>query len=199
MRKILIALLGVLLVAALAGAGTFAYFSDTETSTGNSFTAGILDLKVDGEDDPNVSTYLEVGNVAPGDSDEVTINLANAGTIDGTATIHIIGVADDDVSSNEPELAAGDLPDDPENTEDGELCDNLYLVITADLDGDGAFETAVAEGYRSAIECETFTIGALDGGGTIAVKIAWSVDDEVGNIIQSDECVFDIEFGLNQA
>jgi len=30
----------------LIGAGTVAYFSDTETSTGNTFTAGTLDLKL---------------------------------------------------------------------------------------------------------------------------------------------------------
>ncbi|MGQ9511723.1 SipW-dependent-type signal peptide-containing protein [Thermodesulfitimonas sp.] len=40
MRKILIALLGVLLVATLAGAGTFAHFSDTETSTGEQLYRG---------------------------------------------------------------------------------------------------------------------------------------------------------------
>ena len=34
------------LVAALVGAGLYAYFSDTETSSGNIFTAGTLDLKL---------------------------------------------------------------------------------------------------------------------------------------------------------
>jgi predicted ribosomally synthesized peptide with SipW-like signal peptide len=46
MRKILTAIFVVGLVATIAGAGIYAYFSDTETSTGNTFTAGTLDLKV---------------------------------------------------------------------------------------------------------------------------------------------------------
>jgi len=46
MRKILTAIFVVGLVATIAGAGIYAYFSDTETSTSNIFTAGTLDLKV---------------------------------------------------------------------------------------------------------------------------------------------------------
>lgn len=37
----------VVAVAAIAGYATYSYFSDTETSTGNSFTAGAIDLTVD--------------------------------------------------------------------------------------------------------------------------------------------------------
>lgn len=49
MNKILksVAIIG--FVAAVAIAGTGAYFSDTETSTGNTFTAGAIDLTVDSE------------------------------------------------------------------------------------------------------------------------------------------------------
>ncbi len=39
----------ILAAAAAVGGGTYAFFSDTETSTGNLFTAGALDLKVDSE------------------------------------------------------------------------------------------------------------------------------------------------------
>lgn len=38
-------------VAVAAGAGTIANFSDTETSTDNTFTAGTMDLEVDGNND----------------------------------------------------------------------------------------------------------------------------------------------------
>jgi predicted ribosomally synthesized peptide with SipW-like signal peptide len=43
--KVLAAFLLIGLVAAMTGAGLYAYFSDTETSTRNVFTAGTLDLK----------------------------------------------------------------------------------------------------------------------------------------------------------
>lgn len=37
-------ILAIGIAAAMLGAGTFAYFSDTETSSGNTFTAGTIDL-----------------------------------------------------------------------------------------------------------------------------------------------------------
>lgn len=46
-KKIIISLATIGAVAAIAIGGTIAYFSDTETSTGNTFTAGTLDLKID--------------------------------------------------------------------------------------------------------------------------------------------------------
>ncbi|TSC95708.1 MAG: von Willebrand factor type A [Parcubacteria group bacterium Athens0714_26] len=47
MKKILISLSIIGAVAAVAIGATTAFFSDTETSTGNTFTAGSIDLKVD--------------------------------------------------------------------------------------------------------------------------------------------------------
>jgi predicted ribosomally synthesized peptide with SipW-like signal peptide len=47
MKKILISAGTIVVVAALAVGGTIAFYADTETSTGNIFTAGSIDLKVD--------------------------------------------------------------------------------------------------------------------------------------------------------
>jgi predicted ribosomally synthesized peptide with SipW-like signal peptide len=47
MRKITKSVLLVIAVAAVAAYATYSFFSDTETSTGNTFTAGAIDLKVD--------------------------------------------------------------------------------------------------------------------------------------------------------
>ena len=46
-KKILISLSVIAVVAVIGIGGTIAYFNDTETSTGNIFTAGSIDLKVD--------------------------------------------------------------------------------------------------------------------------------------------------------
>lgn len=46
-KRILISLSVIAVVSVIAIGGTIAYFSDTETSTGNTFTAGALDLKID--------------------------------------------------------------------------------------------------------------------------------------------------------
>ena len=66
MRSILLSLMTIALVGALVGGGVFAYFSDTETSTGNTFTAGTLDLNLDAGN-TNVVKFT-VSDVKPGDS-----------------------------------------------------------------------------------------------------------------------------------
>ncbi|MBP2078654.1 CalY family protein [Oceanobacillus polygoni] len=59
----------------LVGGGTFAYFSDTET-TNNTFAAGTLDLAV------NPTQIIEVDNIKPGDSMIRDFELQNNGTLD---------------------------------------------------------------------------------------------------------------------
>ena len=57
-KKALISVMCIGLVAMTAGAGTLAYFSDVETSTGNTFTAGTLDLKTQ---DPFTGYWVDGG------------------------------------------------------------------------------------------------------------------------------------------
>jgi predicted ribosomally synthesized peptide with SipW-like signal peptide len=85
-RKIPIGFLIVGLVAALAAAGLYAYFSDTETSSGNTFTAGTLDLKMQVDtvwgDDGVAYARWSGSNMAPGDIlGSATIRLKEFGTI----------------------------------------------------------------------------------------------------------------------
>lgn len=56
MKKLLLSILAIFLVIGLVGAGTFAWFQDTETSTGNTFTAGTLDLKME---DPGTGYWVD--------------------------------------------------------------------------------------------------------------------------------------------
>mgnify|MGYP001578414017 FL=1 len=48
-KRILLSLGMIVFVAAAALGATGAFFSDTETSTGNTFTAGAIDLGIDNE------------------------------------------------------------------------------------------------------------------------------------------------------
>ena len=61
-KKIIVSLSVVAAVAAITVGATTAFFSDTETSTGNTFTAGAIDLKIDNESyaiDYNIPGYDE--------------------------------------------------------------------------------------------------------------------------------------------
>ena len=211
MKKVLFSVMLICLVASMVAAGTWAYFSDYEHSEDNYFAAGDLDLKVDGEDDPDVATYFELECVAPCDEGLVEINLENTGCVDGVADIHFTVWEDDDVDFPEPEDDVSPPNDDNDDgTPDGDLCENIDMTVSADLDGDGTYETLVAEGKMCApgpdgcngtapgIACTNWIIGDLLAYSSIDIMIEWSVDCEVGNIIMTDTCKFDIEFSLNQ-
>ncbi|MFA6306805.1 MAG: SipW-dependent-type signal peptide-containing protein, partial [Patescibacteria group bacterium] len=103
-KKVLVSLSIVAVVSAIVIGGTIAYFSDTETSTGNKFTAGKFNLKIDntchyngrecicdgacewaGTDEECFCTweakdltnelFFNLGDVKPGDYGEDTISL----------------------------------------------------------------------------------------------------------------------------
>lgn len=64
-------------VAAMLGAGTMAYFSDTETSEGNTFTAGTLDIELYGTSSA-IWTYTDM---KPGDVIYPAFIVKNAGSL----------------------------------------------------------------------------------------------------------------------
>lgn len=94
-KKIILSLAVIGVVAAIAVGGTIAYFTDTETSSGNTFTAGSIDLKVDfdgyfnkvADGTPNaghwdekdlkegVDKFFNFTDLKPGDFGEGTISL----------------------------------------------------------------------------------------------------------------------------
>ena len=76
MKKILISLMAIALVIGLVGAGTMAYFSDTETSSGNTFTAGTLNITL------GTSSWSgNLDNMKPGDTVTFTLPVNNEGSL----------------------------------------------------------------------------------------------------------------------
>ena len=91
MRKLLLSMLATFLVIGLVGAGTFAWFQDTETSTENTFQAGTLNLKLWGPngwtDDGLTGTWTMPEAMIPGvtESNLGSVDLRQFGTIAGTS------------------------------------------------------------------------------------------------------------------
>jgi predicted ribosomally synthesized peptide with SipW-like signal peptide len=191
-KKIMVSMMVIGLVAALAGAGLHALFSDTETSRGNKFTAATLDLKVDGYDDPNVPVYFNISDVKPGDYGYVYITLSNVGSIGGVASLTFANVTDDPGTTPEPEPT----PDY------GELSGYLYIEVynrTLVFGGQiSPIVTPLAEGNLSALAGSAIELGSLPAGGSITVTIVWSIDSDVGNVIMGDVVTFDMLFSLEQ-
>ena len=137
-KKLIVSLSIIGAVAAIAIGVTIAYFSDTETSTGNTFVAGKLDLIVDIDgvvQNPLNGPIFSYSDMKPGDSGEKTISL----TIDDNpacAFVHITKTSDSDVSCTEPE-SADELHCGPSN--DGELDENTQFVIWSDINGNNEY------------------------------------------------------------
>src|SRR3989344_5963664 len=124
MKKILLSVTMLLFACgALALGSTGAFFSDIELSSGNTFSAGAIDLKID-----NTSYY----------NGEATISL-HVDTNDAYLCANITLTSNDDNTCNEPEL--GDEPScTAPGVGQGELAQNVNFMWWAD-DGDNVLET----------------------------------------------------------
>ncbi len=215
MKKILVSLMAIALVIGLVGAGAFAYFSDVETSTGNTFTAGTLDLTA-GSDfvagtysgaaanyvvtkgDNGVNGKVEFGTVAgggikPGESGTITWSLKNSGSIAGTLSI-VSSYVSQEVSQNEPEIAAGDTP--IASSTEGELDDQMVFGLSGG--GISLTNQTIAQ-VVAALNAET---EALASQGTVVYTLTWSFPSLSGtenNKAQSDTLGLDITFTLTQS
>jgi predicted ribosomally synthesized peptide with SipW-like signal peptide len=138
MNKILLSLGTIALVAIVGIGGTVAYFTDTETSTGNTFTAGTLDLQVAANGGSFVSTPVTlatVSNMQPGqETTPYTLGFKNNGTIDGKVKISVdyteADGAGDDSTGNEYSKA-----NDPANNLTANQFAKLLIVTSATTDG----------------------------------------------------------------
>src|SRR3989344_5162077 len=161
MKKILYSLSMIAVVAVVVLGATGAFFSDTETSTGNTFTAGDIDLKIDNESyvtnnegvlvaSPGTSwdmadlvagthKFFDFSDLKPGDMGEDTISI-HVGSNDAWMCAAARITSDLDNSITEPEDESG-LPagDQSDGTANGDLDSALNFVFWND-DGDNVYE-----------------------------------------------------------
>jgi predicted ribosomally synthesized peptide with SipW-like signal peptide len=207
MKKVLISLSIIGAVAAIAIGATVAYLSDTETSTGNTFTAGTLDLKVGGKDDTEV-VHIVLDNIKPGWSREYRWTIKNAGTLDGILWFEVTNIVNKDNGVIEPEQGA---PGE-DGTELGELGANMTHKINFFRPGTYFDASRPRDGSRTGPEIKHWiSLNSLAGhkwyyqdilkSGEEEEKdlcIVLKLDSSVGNCIQGDSVSFDIVFHLDQ-
>jgi spore coat-associated protein N len=96
-KKIILSLLIISAAATIAAANTWAFFSDSITSTGNEITTGTLHLTIN----PDTS-FMTIEGVTPGSSGSVDQIITNSGTVPGKLKIDFGGIqesADTEVPS----------------------------------------------------------------------------------------------------
>jgi hypothetical protein len=155
MKKILLSMGSILFAGAILAGGTGAFLADQDSSTGNTFATGVIDLKIDNESYVtnnlgqlaySAATSWSLSSLAgklffnfldlkPGDIGEDTISL-HVNNNNAWACMNIQTTATPENGQNEPEAAV----DPTAGTNDGELQNNLYFNFWAD-DGDNVYET----------------------------------------------------------
>ncbi|WP_083523467.1 TasA family protein [Methanofollis ethanolicus] len=216
--RVLYGVMGIALVALFIGGGTYAYFSDTETSTGNTFSAGTLNLSV-GSDS---TLPFAFDNLKPGDTgvlaDPWRIN--NTGTIAGNLTITCGEIINNENGLTEPEESV----DFTGGVLEGELGANLTVAFWIDSNANNTLDTGDyylrVDGDRiefnneeNALPDDAFAplneysekswanLATIAGGasaGTFHVEYDLP-GPTTGNDVQSDTCTFDLIFKLEQA
>jgi len=90
-RPAVLGLMAIALAASIMGATTLAYFHDVETSSGNTFTAGSLDLKIKDNNEPwgdGVSRTWVITDLVPGEIRSCSIEqieFRNFGSVAGSS------------------------------------------------------------------------------------------------------------------
>ncbi len=205
MKKILGLALAAFMVMGLVAGGTWAYFTDPESTTGNVFAAGTLDLEVDSEN-PWASAYLSITDLAPGDtSTNTTITLQNVGNMIGDLYLRITSVTDGGgaatylaTCSSEPEWELGGGASYAEVLG---MSGNLTLTCQAEIDG-GAMAAVPNIDSVDITQAETNSwqkiYDAMGASGTCDFTLYATLDLNANNHLQGDNCTFTIEFQLLQ-
>jgi len=190
MKKILGLTIAFVLFISWAGVGTWAYFSDTETSTNNQLTAGTLDLKTN--DDDGVAQTLYATNMKPGDTvGPATIQLRNTGSVDGSTLDIAFSYVESDGSPNAVNKSA-------------DATAAVMEVTTLNYGGSSLLTSVNDEnsnGYKDIQDLKNADLTGQSGLNASATKnfeIAVQLRSETGNDFQADGITVTMTFILNQ-
>jgi len=187
---------------ALAGAGTMAWFSDTEESANNSVTAGTLNLEPAGSSEGG-SFNISANGLAPGEEMRVGfLDLKNVGNVGGTLSYDITDITNNENGRNDAEMEAGD---GSANT--GEL--GQFLRIRAFVDRtpgnntinahDNLTSDAASGTYVDLSQGAVDTDVSVDPNEEVRIWVYVYFDPGTNdNRAQSDEALVDVDFTLKQ-
>lgn len=200
MKRIAMSLMTIAAVVTLSVGATGAYFSDTETSVGNTFAAGTLDLNVDGGN-TNVVKF-NVSNMAPDAQPTGSWTLANVGSIGGYLDLENILVSNAENGCNEPETSAGDVTCATPGAGLGELQNVVNLRLYNDVDKDGYWSTGdvmIYDGLTGGIASSYNQNIYIPAGGSVRINAVfdwWATPSD--NLAQGDSMTLDMTFELAQ-
>src|SRR3989344_2929568 len=152
LARILGSMAMIIFAGAVAAGATGAFFSDTETSTGNTFTAGSIDLSVGSQfssasngpggliapsNDVAGAMLYTFDDLKPGDSGQGSFQ----GSVTSNESYRCARSTVDGMPENTIKEAETDAADTTDGPNEGELQNYLQFAIFNDANGNGAFDT----------------------------------------------------------
>ena len=212
MKRILVSLLTIAIVAVVGFAVTRAFFSDTETSSGNTITAGTIDISVD-ENNP----WSEPGTISDMKPSYVRWTkhvVQNVGNNPLKLWKHIKDVDTDENGVNEPEQDWYNEHNNSNPKNDIDTVIEYDMYVGGDVVGEGAEESNnwlgghndggqviidEDDGITVAdIESVFVFLGELAPDASITVWQSYHMRDDTGNWAQTDTLSYTIEFYAEQ-
>ncbi len=202
MKRILLSLMTLALVSAAAFGATRAYFSDTETSVGNTFSAGTIDI---GVDDENVWTKnFQMEDMKPSQTDYIDFIVRNLGTNPVNVFKKLDKVVTDDGVMSESECTenGGIWDDDACNitsyTEKNDIDSVILYDLKAELFNKGdqmVWWQALYDGKDETvadIKNNNMFLGMIPAGWYMKVRQSYHMKPDTENWAQGDKMTFGI-------
>jgi len=189
-KKILGLTIAFMLLIGMGSIGTWAYFQDTEASTGNVFAAGTLDLKTNDVD--GVTQTLYASNLKPGDSVPGSIILKNTGSVTASSLDLSFTYIESDGSPNPADMSADATAAMIEVTTLNYGIDNLLLSGISDYQLNGY--TDIEDLKNANLAGQT----GIDASATKDFTITVQFRGDAGHDFQSDGINITMTFTLNQ-
>jgi predicted ribosomally synthesized peptide with SipW-like signal peptide len=189
MRRILFPLLVIGLAGGLFTLGSGAFFSDVESDTGNTITAGTLDLE---KTALFSASCTSASLVKPGDGPvNCSATVTNAGSLDGDLYLRVV-LVETDPAQTEPESALAPLND----------LGAALVIGTETLNGTGT-ETAAATTWAGSADWNGLAMACtkvadLAPTQTFAFTLPTSFDSNAGNQHQGDTATLTFYYELVQ-
>lgn len=200
-KRILLSSMSIFASLALVTGATFAFFSDSGTSTNNVFGAGDLVLQLDDVDegfvDDTVTESLGVTDLAPGDSTEGFISLHNEGSVAAAEVVFGAGLTSPDVTED----LAGVLDLEVKTGTDNTVCtDEGATDHTSDINTAIGGIDGLQLSDLIAADYDSLPGLAADGdlGDTYYVCLTLTLQEDAGDAFQGASDTVDFGFTANQ-
>ena len=212
MKKIILSLSVIAIVAVIVIGATTAYFSDTETNTGNTFSTGVIDITIGPAQ--KWSQGWTIDDMKPCETGYITFNIYNPGNnpVNVWKKIIVTGTIDEPINEPECVYGGGVWDSDTKNCGTGGYIpkSNLHTYMNYDLsvevpgvagEGQGWWQTIYKDEDNvrvSSINNKRIFLGMIPAGKKMIVTQSYHLIPETGNWAQADTMNFDIEIYAEQ-